>query len=82
MNRYTSIEAERLHNLGRPFHWLKLFYQPGRAFWNRYVRHRGFRDGLAGLIVCVLMGVYWQVAYIKLWEIYDRERRQDTGIKE
>ena len=74
LNRYTDMEAKRLYEKGRPFHWLKLFYQPSKEFFNRYIKLRGYKDGLIGLFLAVMMAFYTQVSYIKLWEIYNRER--------
>lgn len=76
LNRYTGLEAGRLKEEGRPFHWLKLFYQPGKEFVRRYVSFAGYKDGLVGLILSLLMGFYTHVTYVKLWELYEAEKRQ------
>lgn len=76
MNRYTDMEAIRLRERERPFHWLKLFYQPSKEFYAHYVRYRGYKDGLVGLLLALLMTFYTQVSYMKLWEIYGREQRK------
>jgi glycosyltransferase involved in cell wall biosynthesis len=76
LNRYTGLEADRLRREGRPFSWLKLFYQPGKEFLNRYIRHKGYRDGLVGLILSMMMVAYTLVTYVKLWEVYDTEERK------
>lgn len=77
LNRYTDMEAVRLRERQRPFHWLKLFYQPGKEFYAHYIKHRGYKDGLVGLFLALLMAFYTQVSYMKLWEIYDRESREE-----
>ncbi|MGQ9455047.1 MAG: glycosyltransferase family 2 protein [Armatimonadota bacterium] len=76
LNRYTSMEAKRLYDRGRPFHWLKLFYQPTKQFYTQYIKNRGYKDGLVGLMLAFLMTFYTQVSYMKLWELYDHERRK------
>lgn len=73
LNRYTSLEAERLYKEGRPFHPLKLFYQPGKEFYNRYIKLQGCRDGVVGLFLALMMSFYVQVSYIKLWEMRHSE---------
>ncbi|MCE5199267.1 MAG: glycosyltransferase family 2 protein [Armatimonadota bacterium] len=73
MNRYTSQEAQRLYDAGRPFHWLKLFYQPMKEFNSRYIKHKGYRDGFIGFVLAVLMAFYIQLSYLKLWEKYDNK---------
>ncbi len=71
MNRYTDMEAERLKAAGRPFHWLKLLYQPAKSFFESFVGYRGYRDGVLGLILALLMAFYTQLSYMKLWETCD-----------
>ena len=69
LNRYTTAEAQRLNDAGRSFHWLKLFYQPSKEFWSRFIRLKGYKDGLHGLFLSLLMAFYTQASYMKLWEI-------------
>jgi len=78
MNRYTTAEAQRLRARHRSFHPLKLFYQPAKEFWNRYFIAQGFRDGLHGLILSLLMAFYYLVTYVKLWEL---ERNESASPK-
>ena len=78
MNLYTSSDAPlslangrgglRNRPLPRSFAW-RLFCAPLSVFWNRYFRHRGFRDGVHGFVVAVLMGFYQFVEYGKVWEL-------------
>lgn len=77
MNRYTGLEAVRLRELNRPFHWLKLFYQPSKEFFSRYVSSKGYKDGLVGFILSALQSIYVQVSYIKLWELYEAEKKEN-----
>jgi len=76
LNRYTTMEAERLHDENRPFHWLKLFYQPTKEFFRRYLVLKGYKDGVVGLFLAAMMAFYTQASYIKLWEMYDRDKRE------
>ena len=69
MDRYTDLEASRLRENGRPFRWYKLLYHPLKEVWLRVIVRRGYRDGVAGVIFSLLMGVYYLVAYAKLWEL-------------
>ncbi len=78
MNLYTSADARLLleHGHGglrnRPLpknlEW-KLFQAPLSVFWNRYIRHAGFLDGVHGLVAAALMGFYQFVEYAKVWEM-------------
>ena len=37
-------------------------------FWNRFIRHQGFRDGVHGFVAAALMAFYQFVEYAKVWE--------------
>jgi len=57
--QYVGYEAEILHQRGvRPRPWTYLL-QPMREFWRRYVQLRGYKDGLHGLALCVLVAYYY-----------------------
>lgn len=71
-NRYSTIEALNLFNLGERFSWVKLFWKPLREFLVRFIRHLGFLDGFYGFALTFLMMVYQLQVMIKLKE---RERR-------
>ena len=78
MNLYTSTDAPLTVEFGKgglrnrqlPRSLPRaLIAAPLSVFWNRYVRHRGFRDGVHGFIVSVLMAFYQFVEYAKVWEL-------------
>lgn len=85
MNRYTSSDAALLVEHGRgglrnralPERLApKLVLAPLSVFWNRYVRHAGFRDGVHGLIAASLLAFYQFVEYAKVWEIQNVVERK------
>lgn len=49
-NRYTSLQAERLHRAGRGAGVLQLVVSPLARFLKFYVLRLGFLDGVAGLV--------------------------------
>jgi glycosyltransferase involved in cell wall biosynthesis len=56
--RYSTLEAERwLATFGRPRR-RALLGQPLREFWRRFVILRGYREGVLGLVLCVLLAWY------------------------
>jgi glycosyltransferase involved in cell wall biosynthesis len=56
--RYASLEAQRwLATYGRP-RLRALLGQPAREFVRRYVRLRGYREGMLGLLLSVLLAWY------------------------
>ncbi|MBC7237121.1 MAG: glycosyltransferase [Chloroflexi bacterium] len=57
--QYVGFEAEILYRRGvrpKPWTWLS---QPLREFWRRYIRLRGYRDGIHGLLLCGLVAYYY-----------------------
>lgn len=68
MNHYTTLAAAQMHAAGRRVQAWHLLVHPPAAFLRNYVARRGFRDGMPGLIVSLLGGVYVLLKYVKLWE--------------
>lgn len=69
LNRYTSAEAEKRFAEGKTFKWPKLLYHPLVDFWRRYIRDKGYKDGLHGFVLSILMAIYAEIILIKMWEI-------------
>ena len=77
MDLYTSQDAPLLARQGRgglrnrpagdPTAWT-FVRGPLGVFWNRYVRHRGFLDGVHGLVAAALLAAYQFFETAKLWE--------------
>jgi len=76
LNRYTSLAAEELHRLGKPFLWRDLLFRPAWLFLRMYIFKTGFLDGMQGFILACFSAVYVLVKYAKLWEIETRGRDQ------
>lgn len=67
MQRYTSWGANEFIKTGKRFKpWMVLLNPLGR-FLRSYVLYQGFRDGLHGLILCLLSMYYVMVKYAKVW---------------
>ena len=57
--QYVGYEAQILYQRGvRPKPWTFVL-QPLREFWRRYVSLQGYKDGLHGLKLCVLVAYYY-----------------------
>jgi glycosyltransferase involved in cell wall biosynthesis len=69
LNRYTTIEAKHLFDDGKKFTFYLFFKSTIKEFIDRYIRLKGYSDGLIGFFVTVLMVIYRAVACIKLWEM-------------
>lgn len=57
MDRYTSLEAKRFADEGRPLRMIDLTVRPAWTFAKLYLGKQGFRDGLEGLMFCAMSGV-------------------------
>lgn len=57
--RYIQFDAQELAQQGIRFKPHNLILQPLRHFWWRYVTLEGYRDGLHGLRLCVLLAYYY-----------------------
>jgi glycosyltransferase involved in cell wall biosynthesis len=56
--RYSRLDADRwLATYGRP-RARALVGQPVREFWRRFVTLQGYRDGVLGLVLSLLLGYY------------------------
>jgi (heptosyl)LPS beta-1,4-glucosyltransferase len=57
--RYIQFDAQELDQQGICFKKRNLLLQPWRHFWWRYVTLQGYRDGLHGLRLCLLLAYYY-----------------------
>ena len=71
MNHYSSLAAAHMYAEGRRARAWQFVVHPVAAFLRNYVARGGIRDGVPGLIVSLLGGVYVLLKYVKLRE---RER--------
>ncbi len=56
--RYVGYEAQILRNQGVQAKLRKFVSQPLREFWRRYVTLQGYKDGMHGLLLSLLMSYY------------------------
>jgi hypothetical protein len=68
MNRYTDIEAQQLYAHNVPFSCGRLLKASVFTFFGRFVKERGYRDGVRGFFLCLMMAFYQALSHIKLWE--------------
>lgn len=63
---YTSLTAKSLtapKSFGSYF--VYIFWKPLMTFFNIYIRHKGFVDGLTGFEFALYSGLHWAIAYKK-----------------
>lgn len=80
LDKYSSVAAKEEFRLGRKFSLRQLFLNPILRFVKFYVLKKGYREGVAGLIVAVAEGYYTFMKYAKLWELhFEAQRKNQDG---
>ena len=79
LNRYTSIEAQGLMDRGVNFSCGRMLLASLREFYRRYLPGQGFREGVRGFALAVMMAFYRALTWIKLWELH---RYRDDPVTE
>lgn len=70
LDRDTTEEARVLfQNREKKVNSLKLIEVPLRFFYYRYLKQKGYRGGIEGLIEAVNAAYYYFIVYAKLWEL-------------
>jgi glycosyltransferase involved in cell wall biosynthesis len=69
MERYTTMEAQALHDAGRRASWATILLEPVLYFGYKYLVQQGWRDGLHGLALASLLGCYRMIRNLKLWDL-------------
>lgn len=77
-NKYSSIDAKNRFDKGIRFNWALFLWWPTREFLARFIKHKGFLDGLIGFFLTFLMMFYQLSVAIKLWEM---EKSEQLKIK-
>ena len=70
LNEYTSIEVRNRLKAqpGRKITWIHILLAPMGTFRKMFVLHKGYRDGIQGLLLCLLSSVSVMLGYAKTWE--------------
>jgi len=72
-NAYTSFKAQQLKEQAIPLNVTQALnfglIKPTSTFLSLYVRHKGFMDGIPGLVFAIMSGIYHLISYLKYWEL-------------
>ena len=85
LGRYTSIQADLKVKDGHKFTWRDIITKPSSEFLSRYFSGQGYKDGIHGLILCLLQAFSELVLYIKVWEregFFDQSVRVSDVVSE
>ena len=65
LHRYSEVES-RERNI--QFRSWQLFYGPSRKFLGRFILRKGFKDGLHGLVIALLLAMYECLILLQVWD--------------
>ncbi len=74
--RYTRYDARTLLHAGVRAHPRHLITRPAQEFWRRFVTWKGYRDGLHGLRLSLIMARYEQKKYG--WMLQEQRRQKSV----
>src|SRR5690606_18914453 len=78
-DRYTTWAAGDRARKTRKVTAVHLLGRPAWRFFRQYVLDRGFLDGRAGIIVCMLAAFSVFLKYAKLWERQQRAESSESA---
>jgi glycosyltransferase involved in cell wall biosynthesis len=74
MNKYSTIEAQKLFKQRAQFRWDILISRSWAMFTQVLTGKKGFLDGTRGLILAMMEGIQSFLIYAKLYELYENEK--------
>jgi glycosyltransferase involved in cell wall biosynthesis len=63
--RYSSVESVERNFSVKPFHF---FLLPIRIFFGKLIIRKGYKDGIHGIVVAYLLGVYELLILLQIWD--------------
>lgn len=74
---YARVEGEQYVARGRRFTLVRMIGEPIKEFASRFVRHRGYRDGVRGFVLAVLYSTYRFTTWANVWLL--EQQSADAG---
>lgn len=68
LDSYTTSEANNWVEAGRKIVWVDAIMFPFKEFLSRFFDRQAYKDGLHGLVLSILMAMYWELVFAKVWE--------------
>ncbi|MCD4812141.1 glycosyltransferase family 2 protein [bacterium] len=69
LNHYTNLAAQDRFERGKRVFGLRMVFDPPWTFVKMYFIKQGWRDGFAGLVLCVFSALNTLVKHAKHWEL-------------
>lgn len=80
VRRYAPPEVETLHRQGQTFSVGTMVRAMWRAFTHSFIRSHGYRDGVRGLFMGLLLAQYRMVVHMELWELEGKLEQRDAAV--
>lgn len=80
VGHYARLKGEEAVSSGRKFSLRTLLLSPIRAFIDRFFLKRGYKEGIAGFIVCFYYAVYIFSISANIW-LLEQNQKQETVTK-
>jgi len=78
MNCYTTTDTALWFQAGaKEVRFVDLFKNSLANFYYQYFRFKGYKDGIHGLTMCLLMAIYHFVERAKLWELEYKKKNDE-----
>jgi len=68
VHHLDDIEAEKLIKEKQMVTWKDVLVFPMNEFLSRFFARQGYKDGLHGFVLSLLMAFYWEIVFTKVWE--------------
>ena len=75
INRQSTLEAIKWINTAREISLAHAFWRAADRFFRRYIRKKGYRDGLFGFIIAYFDSLYQILSYAKYREMKTKKER-------
>ena len=77
---YTENEADQLIKKGYEFAWQDSIRFPAKEFISRFFVREGYKDGLHGLVLSLLMAFYHLIVFVNIWEKLKFKQIEDKNL--
>jgi glycosyltransferase involved in cell wall biosynthesis len=79
LGRYGFIEAGDRLGAGESYSWWKMVKAPLKEFWLRFVRVGGYKDGMHGFVLALLMACYRCIIEMNKWFLATQPKKHTEG---
>lgn len=78
--KYAKAEAVMHFNKNKKFSFSRMLFKPLKKSIGKFIIRQGFRDGIPGVILAIMLGMYEFLIEVYLWDLH-RTENQKVKIK-